>query len=113
MSSFTRSHPDGQHPALKSLLQWFDAAGVELVLSLLAFEAMPTCTSTPSQCACLVRAVRDIADGDLLGVIPKRAVLSIRTTSIADLIQQERIGGGLGLILAIMHEASLGDSSFW
>lgn len=105
--------PAEQHPALKSLLQWFDAAGIELILSLIAFEAMPTCASTPSQCACLVRAVEDIADGDLLGVIPKRVVLSIRTTSIADLIQQERLGGGLGLILAIMHEASLGETSFW
>ena len=99
------------HPSLQGLLHWFRTAGIDLVASLISFEAMAPLTAC--SCACLVRAAQDIADGDLLGVIPKRAVLSVRTTCIADLIKRERLAGGLGLILAIMHETSLGKESFW
>ena len=60
-----------------------------------------------------VFAVRDIAEGDSLCVIPKTAVLSTKNTEIADLIEEEQLGGGLALVLAIMYEHSIGVKSKW
>ena len=40
-------------------------------------------------------------------------MLSVRTTGIADLLEAAGIRGGLGLIVAIMHELSLGARSPW
>ena len=50
---------------------------------------------------------------DTLSTIPKSAVLSVKNTQIADLIEKEQLGGGLGLILAIMFEHSIADQSQW
>ena len=99
------------HPALQRLMHWFDEAGIRFDTSLISFEPMPPIQA--ESCACLVRAVKHVSDGDLLGTIPKRACLSIRTTSIADLIATERLGGGLGLVFAVMHEVTLQADSFW
>lgn len=60
-----------------------------------------------------VNAARDIAEHDTLCEIPKDAVLSVRNSAIADLIEEEQLGGGLGLILAIMYEVSIGAQSKW
>ena len=60
-----------------------------------------------------VEACCDIAEGDTLCEVPKSAVLSMRNSAIADLIEQEQLGGGLGLILAVMYEASIGHKSKW
>ena len=60
-----------------------------------------------------VQAKQGIAEGHALCEIPKDAVLSVRNTSAAGIIETEQLGGGLGLILAIMHERSLGAASKW
>ena len=61
-----------------------------------------------------VFARRDIADGDVVvRSIPKRACLSARTSSCAPQLRAERLGGGLALNIAIMHERSLGELSAW
>jgi SET domain-containing protein 6 len=57
--------------------------------------------------------VRDVAEGERLCTIPKAACISIRTTELADVIEAEELGGGLGLVLAVMHERSLGSQSKW
>ncbi|PSC69948.1 SET domain-containing [Micractinium conductrix] len=63
--------------------------------------------------ALAVKATRDIAEGEGLCTIPKAACLSIRTTQLADIIEEEELGGGLGLVLAVLHEMSLGEESTW
>ena len=50
---------------------------------------------------------------DTLCTIPKSAVLSVKNSQIADLIEKEQLGGGLGLILALMFEHSIADKSQW
>lgn len=54
-----------------------------------------------------------MAEGERLCTIPKAACISIRTTELADVIEAEELGGGLGLVLAVMHERSLGSQSKW
>lgn len=105
-------YPD-QSPgqALTSLLSWFEDVGVQLNAEILRLELMHAGPAGSS--ARCVRATKDINEGDQLGVIPKAALLSIRTTSVADIIRSERLAGGLGLIFAAMHERSLGPDSHW
>lgn len=61
----------------------------------------------------LLQAAQDITEGERLCTIPKAACLSIRTTQLADVIEAEELGGGLGLVLAVLHEMSLGPDSKW
>ena len=60
-----------------------------------------------------LQAARAIGAGEQLCTIPKAACLSIRTTELADVIEAEQLGGGLGLVLAVLHEMSLGETSKW
>lgn len=60
-----------------------------------------------------VYAAKNISEGHTLCEIPKDAVLSVRNTAAAEIIETEQLGGGLGLILAIMYELSLGVASKW
>ena len=109
-----------------------------VLLSLLASEAMPSNSklngleawmhnngivwnpSTVTLCGGIngevdfaVAAARAVAEHDTLCQIPKEAVLSVRNSAIADLIEEEQLGGGLGLILCIMYEVSIGARSKW
>lgn len=58
-----------------------------------------------------IHAVKALKEGDVLCSIPKEAILSVRTTAIADIIEQEEIGGIIGLSVAVMYEQSLGVAS--
>jgi SET domain-containing protein 6 len=60
-----------------------------------------------------VHALADIPPGAQLCSIPKSACLTPLTTSIADLLQREQLGGGLALTVALAHERSLGAASAW
>ena len=60
-----------------------------------------------------VLASENLRVGDVVAKIPKDAVLSVRTTAIADIIEEEELRGILGLGLAILYEKSLGDKSPW
>ncbi|KAJ3313692.1 hypothetical protein HDV04_001702 [Boothiomyces sp. JEL0838] len=54
-----------------------------------------------------IRATEDIEEG------VKESVLSIRNTACADILEENELGGVLGLAIAIMFEASLGEKSPW
>ena len=45
--------------------------------------------------------------------IPKTAILSCKTTDCAEMLEAERLGGGLGLTVAIMYERAIGKKSKW
>eukprot|EP00884_Botryococcus_braunii_P003688 jgi/Botrbrau1/1331/Bobra.0063s0043.3 len=60
-----------------------------------------------------VYAKVDIEEGAVLCEIPKSSMLSVKTTSIADILEEAKIAGGLGLLIALMHEYSLGETSRW
>lgn len=97
---------------LKALLKWFEQRGVthEPTISIEA--------DSDGAIAVFAKPGCNINEGTVLCSIPKeRAILSKRTTSLADLLEggQEslRIGGGLALIAAAMHEVSLGSASQW
>ena len=61
-----------------------------------------------------VYAKRNLAvDTPVVTAIPKAACLSARTCSVAETLREARLGGGLALNVAIMHERSLGEGSRW
>ena len=60
-----------------------------------------------------VWALKDIKEGDTLCNIPKSALLSIRNTEVSDIIEEENLGGGLGLVFAVLYEMSIGEKSKW
>ena len=60
-----------------------------------------------------VVARRGIKEGETLCRIPKSALLSIRNTGAADIIEEERLGGGLGLVFAVLYEMCRGEESRW
>lgn len=97
---------------LKALLKWFEQRAVSIEPTI-SIEIEPDGTMSVS-----ATVGSNIEVGSVLCTIPKeRAVLSIRTSPIADLMEggQEslRIGGGLALIAATLHEVSLGPASQW
>lgn len=88
---------------------WMDGAGIARSPAIRLVPAAAGCSGL----ALGVVAERDVAANETLCTIPKASCLSIRTTAIADVIEAEGLGGGLGLVLAVMHEASLGADSRW
>ncbi|EFN55406.1 hypothetical protein CHLNCDRAFT_134525 [Chlorella variabilis] len=95
---------------LREFQAWMESVGIEPNSDAIELvDAAQGCSGL----ALGVRAVRDVAEGERLCAIPKAACLSIRTTQLADVIEAEELGGGLGLVLAVMHEMSLGAESRW
>ncbi|KAL4858939.1 N-lysine methyltransferase setd6 [Chlorella vulgaris] len=95
---------------LTAFQAWMESVGIEHNRNAIRLvDAAAGCSGL----ALGVQAVRDVAEGERLCTIPKAACISIRTTELADVIEAEELGGGLGLVLAVMHERSLGPQSKW
>lgn len=60
-----------------------------------------------------VRAVYTMQADELIATIPKQACLTVKTTRAAQLMEEEELGGGLGLVVAVMYERSLQERSRW
>lgn len=86
---------------------WFESAGISFDVSLIRVQSVSRSGGLG------VFAVRDLCEGQKLCEIPKKAVLSVRNTNMSDILEQHLIRGGLGLIIAIMYELSIGRHSFW
>ena len=91
------------------LLSWFADRKITLADSIEVRPGSKLCTEDGLG----VYATRDIAEGEVLCVIPKSSILSTRNTSLSELLQKHRLGGGLGLVLAVVHELGLRDKSPW
>ena len=90
---------------IKTLLCWFGRQGITLSPKL-RIDACPDGSLG-------VFAADSVAEGDLLACIPKSSVISPRTTGARDIIEAERLGGGLALVFAIMYESAQGEASPW
>ncbi|KAJ1728489.1 hypothetical protein LPJ61_004008 [Coemansia biformis] len=60
-----------------------------------------------------VVAQRDLIEEEPLVVIPKSAVISPATSALANVFEDEELGGGLALTIAVMYELALGTASPW
>ncbi|KAK6095944.1 hypothetical protein MT418_003819 [Batrachochytrium dendrobatidis] len=60
-----------------------------------------------------VFAKQTLEVGDILCAIPKEAILSIKNCGVADVLEEQGLGGQLGLVIALMFERSLGEKSPW
>ena len=92
--------------SIAGLQEWFAEVGITTDPQLIRLH----CTTLSG---CEVRAASDVAEGAVLGSIPAPACLSVRTSTAAAVIEEERLGGGLGLVVAVMHELALGSKSHW
>lgn len=95
---------------LKKLKHWLQSKGISVNTDLIEIRSM-TALYTGESWGVFAR--RNIRSGDVLATIPKRAVLSVRNSQLAAFLEEERISGGLGLVVAVMHEIALGSSSEW
>lgn len=101
---------DAQHGAVAPIASWLRQHGVWWDSSLLDIQkAGPG----PAPTSLGVFAVSDIAAGQRLCTIPKTAILSRVTTSIAAELEAGELGGSLALIVAVMYERARGKASPW
>lgn len=96
--------------SLATLLPWFKDNGITWNEELLEVRSDLPATGGGSLG---VYAKVDIIEGAILCQIPKSSVLSVKTTSISDILEDAKIAGGLGLAIALMHEHSVGSNSRW
>eukprot|EP00890_Picochlorum_soloecismus_P005116 jgi/Picsp_1/5605/NSC_02964-R1_set domain-containing protein len=60
-----------------------------------------------------ILSLDDIQTGQGLASIPKDACLTVYNTEISDILAEEELGGGLGLVIAVWLEKQLGSKSKW
>jgi SET domain-containing protein 6 len=82
---------------------WFVENGIEFNHKLIQIQTNPYS----------VVALADLKVGTTLCVIPKDSILSVKNTAIADLLEQEQLGGMLALAVAVLYEFSIGMESPW
>lgn len=63
--------------------------------------------------AMLIEAVSDVDQGETLASIPKEACITVYTTELTDILAEEELAGGLGLVIAVWYEKGLGKLSKW
>jgi hypothetical protein len=94
---------------IDQLEEWMTGNGLKWESSAIKFVSADVLDSA----GIAVSAITDVSEGTHLCTIPKSAILSVRNTGIADVLELERLGGGLGLISAVMFERSRGSASPW
>lgn len=95
---------------LESFKEWMSLMRITWNAQVISFIAdAPHCSGL----ALAIVTNHDVEEGKELCTIPKAACISTKTTGIADIIEAEEIGGGLGLVIATMYEKALGPASKW
>lgn len=87
------------------LTTWLKSAGISWNEDLIQLR--------PGRTGLAVFALQKIQEGQKLCDIPKSSVLSVKNTEIANILENHKLGGGLGLIIALMYELSIGEKSVW
>ncbi|KFM23719.1 Ribosomal N-lysine methyltransferase 3 [Auxenochlorella protothecoides] len=101
-----RAKADGA-ALLPGLTAWLDREGVWW-----DDEAMQIKESkSPNGSSLSIHSRRPLPAGHHLCTIPKDACLSVRNASCSDIIMEENMCSGLGLVMAVMHERLLGPKS--
>lgn len=96
--------------SLNRLLAWFKDCHIAYDADLIELRGDPSLYSGEGLG---IFARKDVPEKAVLASIPKAAVLSVQNTSLAAFLKENRIGGGLGLVFSLMHEAALGEASAW
>ncbi|KAI8923247.1 hypothetical protein BC831DRAFT_43031 [Entophlyctis helioformis] len=94
---------------LARLERWFKRNGIAYDRERISIRTSPSGSYS-------VVALQDLPEdelGSVLCAIPKDAVLSVRNTGIADILEEAGITGLLGLSIAVMFERSKGAESPW
>lgn len=84
---------------------WMSQVGIRWDAEVLRLEAASSNVSVTTE--------RELSDGDTICVIPKSSVISMVNSELFDVLEEERVGGGLGLTMAVMHEMARGACSRW
>lgn len=99
---------------MATLAEWRNVLHATVhTLLLLNSQSSPNSQSSRTCAAWGVFAASAISEGDVLCTIPKGSILSIRTSAAVEMLMAEHLGGGLGLIVAVMYERALGEGSEW
>jgi SET domain-containing protein 6 len=98
-----------QEDRLQAFLEWMSGVGITWSEAIKFEPALAACSGASWG----ITAAADVREGDLLAQIPKSAVLSVRNTTLADVLALEGIRGGLGLTIAVLHEYTMGEKSRW
>jgi len=96
---------------------WMRSVGIKWNSDAITITDANASTASTMLCSGLalgITAARDIKEGDeLCPFLPKSACICPLTCSIADILEKEDLNSGMGLVIAVMHESSLGKDSKW
>eukprot|EP00466_Bigelowiella_natans_P018978 jgi/Bigna1/79704/fgenesh1_pg.64_\ len=97
---------------IRSHVRGLSVCYVMLKIVTLCWVVFPIAVATTGL-AIGVFAKADIVEGELIGRVPKKACLSVNTTSVSHILEAEGLRGQLGLIIAVLHEWTLEANSTW
>ena len=107
-------HQANSRPSrLTCLLDWFAEHQITYDRSAIGIRADSEVYSGEALGVFANRNLEEGEEGSVLVTIPKVSVLSVRNTSLAGFLEEHRLGGGLGLVVSVMHELALGPESPW
>ena len=96
----------GAHSTAEVFCSWMES--MHIVYNT---QAIKVIGSQPG--AMMIEAVSDVDQGDTLATIPKEACITVYTTELTDILAEEELAGGLGLVIAVWYEKGLGKLSKW
>ncbi|OUM70646.1 hypothetical protein PIROE2DRAFT_1176, partial [Piromyces sp. E2] len=94
---------------LQLLFEWFEKVGITYSKEYLDIDYHIRGTGDGLG----ILALKDIPEGTIVCKIPKTAILSVKTSSIANILEEQLLKGGIGLAVALMYEIGIGEKSEW
>ena len=85
---------------------WMELAGIEYT-----HEAIDIVGTSPGTLS--IVAVDDIPEQYIIATIPKQSCITVLTTELSDILREEGLAGGLGLVIAVWFEKGIGKASIW
>ncbi|KAG4105494.1 RuBisCO-cytochrome methylase [Neocallimastix lanati (nom. inval.)] len=94
---------------LSLLFEWFEKVGITYDKEYLDIDYHVRGTGDGLG----IVALKDIPKGIVVCKIPKSSILSVKTSSIANILDENCLYGGIGLAIALMYEIGIGKKSHW